>query len=119
MNFIGLKRVPPSLLAALPAAALLLASFGNPARAEVVTLLCGQFTYDIDLENHTVFYAGGAISQPTVPANITDRYIEWSNPYNQIGERIDRLTGLYTVAINGQWSTQSTACQRVTGKPVI
>ncbi len=89
-----------------------------PARAEVVTMVCGNFTLDIDLSRSTVFYVE---QQVTVSAQVTDRFIEWTNPWfpTAYRHRIDRTTGIfYNWAKGSGWFNTGTTCRRA-GKPVL
>lgn len=89
-------------------------AYAAPAQAEVVTLTCsapqisGAFIIDVDLSTQTVFVRFGSVPGKQYRAQITDRYITWSEA------QIDRTTGLIL------WSGAPTFgnCQRAS-KPLF
>ncbi len=97
----------------------LLVCFSVTARAQVITLICGEgritgFTIDVDLNNTTVSYA---MANPrTVRAEITSRFISWDSPYDQFSWRLDRATGyLSQYAPRGGWINTDFKCKRAGG----
>ena len=85
-------RLISPYLRALTASLVALCTLVSVAHAEVMILKCGVFTFDVDTDRRTVFFAGGATSQQRVAANISQRSIEFPNPFGNFRHRIDRAT---------------------------
>jgi len=75
------------------------------ARAEVLTLRCvnppqqKDWTIDVDLTNSTVTVTSGGPSAASSHADISDRSIEFADPFapSTFRMRIDRMTGVWWV----------------------
>jgi hypothetical protein len=95
--------------------AFLLAHLPSQADAQTVILKCGVFTFDIDVGQATVMWAGGGKSRETVRAVISDRLIEFPNPWSPelFQHRIDRRTlDFYNWSSKSGWGPPTT-CLRV------
>lgn len=95
------------------------------ARAELVTMVCERFTLDIDLTNRSVSFTAGGPRQATVQADISDRQIDFGDPFNTDYKfRVDRMTGIFWWNHNAEdgsgWSgwIDKGSCRRM-DKPVL